>query len=219
MAPRAEKPSFDPTEVVIVSVSFHPTAGQIALIEPDRASPLTGTVDAGNSDGLTLMELSSPDLADGSEVVVSIFAPEALYRIRAAAHWSACGRLAIQPIHDIERIERRSWPRHALHIDVILAALDGPDDELTGVSGHTIDIGVAGMRVKTIGRLPAGADVTVMLTLPDGGRLVARTTVVSAVSVVSAPTGDGGCEYRLAFDPLDNIDAARLMALVGRQTA
>jgi PilZ domain len=213
--------------VVSVSLSFHPTAGQVALIEPDdfkcaghdRVIPFTGTVDGGSSGVLTLMELSSRDLADGSEVVVSIFTPEALYRIRAAAHWGARGRLAIRPIHDIQRIERRSWPRHQLRIDVILAALDGPDDELTGVSGHTIDIGVAGMRVETIGRLPAGADVTVVLTLPDGGRLVARTTVVSAVSSVSARGGEGGCEYRLAFDPLDNVDAARLMALVGRRTA
>jgi PilZ domain len=213
LAPRAEEQSFGPTEVVSVPVSFHPTAGQIALIEPDHASPLTGTVVDGITDVLTLMQLSSPDLADGSEVIVSIFTPEALYRIRAAAHLGARGRVAIQPIHDIERIERRSWPRHALHIDVILAALDGPDDELTGVAGHTIDIGVAGMRVETIGRLPEGADVTVMLTFPDGGGLVARATVVSARA------GGGSCEYRLAFDPLDNVDAARLLALVGGQTA
>jgi hypothetical protein len=66
--------------------------------------------------------------------------------------------------------------------------------------------------VETIRRLPPGADLTVMLTLPDGGRLVART------AVVSADVSDDGCEYRLAFDSLDDIDAARLMALVGTQT-
>jgi PilZ domain len=198
-------------------MSFHPSAGQIALIEPeefgcagpDRAIPLTGIVDVGTSEVLTLIGVSSPDLADGSEVIVSIFAPEALYRIRAAAHWGPSGRLAIDPIHDLERIERRSWPRHALRINVTLAALDGPDVDLVGVAGRTLDLGVAGLRVETIGCLPAGADVTVMLTLPDGGRLVARTTVVSA------EVSDSGCEYRLAFDCLNDVDTGRLMALVG----
>jgi hypothetical protein len=52
-----------------------------------------------------------------------------------------------------------------------------------------------------------------MLTLPDGGRLVARATVVSA------HVSDDSCEYRLAFDGLDDIDAARLMALVGTDIA
>jgi hypothetical protein len=174
---------------------------------------MTGTVDVGNNPVLTIMELSSVDLADGSEVVVSFFAPEALYRIHAAARWGPSGRLAIDPIHGVERIERRSWPRHALHIDVTLATLDGPDDDMIGVAGRTLDIGMAGLRVQTIRRLPAGADVTAILTLPDGGRLVARTTVVSA------HTGEGGFEYRLAFDPLDNVDATRVVALVGAGTA
>jgi hypothetical protein len=170
-------------------------------------------VDAGSTDVLTLMELSSIDLRDGTEVVVSIFAPDALYRIRAAAHWCPLGRLAIDPVHDVERIERRSWPRHALNFNVTLAALDGPGDDVTGVAGRTLDLGVAGLRVETSRRLPPGADLTVMLTLPDGDRLVARTTVVSA------HVGDDGCEYRLAFDALEDIDIARLMALVGTQTA
>jgi hypothetical protein len=203
-----------------VSICFHPTAGQVALIELDelghpsghRVSPLTAMVDDGSTDVLTLMGLSSPDLTDGTEVVVSIFAPEALYRIRAAAHWGPFGKLAIDPIHDVERIKRRSWPRHALKVNVTLAALDGPGDDLGGVAGQTLDVGVAGLRVETTRRLPPGADLTVMLTLPDGGRLVARTTVVSA------HVGDGSCEYRLAFDSLDDVDTARLMAVVGTQT-
>ena len=37
--------------------------------------------------------------------------------------------------------------------------------------------------------------------------------------MVSAQVSEGGCEYRLAFDSLDDIDTARLMALVGTQTA
>jgi hypothetical protein len=204
--------------VVCVSISFLPTAGQVALVELDEfdhsgVSPVTGTVDAASTEVLTLMGLSSRDMSDGTEVVVSIFAPEALYRIRAAVHWGPGARLVIDPIHDVERIGRRSWPRHELNFNVTLVALDGPGDDFPGVAGRTLDLGVAGCRVETIRRLPPGADLTVMLTLPDGGRLVARTTVVSA------HFGDGGCEYGLAFDPLDEIDATRLLALVGSKIA
>jgi hypothetical protein len=208
-------------EVITVSISFHPSDGQVALIElddlgqhgTDRTGPLTGMVDGGSTEILTLLGVSSSDLVDGTEVVVSIFAPEALYRIRATAHWGPFGKLAIEPIYDVQRIERRNWPRHALHINVTLVALDGPGDDVTGVAGRTLDLGVAGLRVETIRRLPPGADLTVMLTLPDGGRLVARTTMVAA------QVSDDSCEYRLAFDALDDIDAARLMALVGTEIA
>ena len=51
-----------------------------------------------------------------------------------------------------------------------------------------------------------------MLTLPDGIRLVARTTVVYAY------VKDDIFEYRLAFDQLDEIDVTRLTALVGAGT-
>jgi hypothetical protein len=166
-------------------------------------------VDTESTHVLTLFGLSSPDPAEGTEVVVSVFAPEALYRIHAASHSVPSGRLAVGPIHDVERIKRGSWPRHPLHLDVTLAALDGPGD-LTGVAGRTLDVGMAGLRVETMRRLPPGTDVTVMLSLPDGGSLVARTPVVSV------HIGDGGCEYRLAFDRLDCTDATHLMALVGR---
>jgi hypothetical protein len=37
--------------------------------------------------------------------------------------------------------------------------------------------------------------------------------------VVAAHVSDDSCEYRLAFDALDDLDAARLMALVGTETA
>jgi hypothetical protein len=161
---------------------------------------------------LTIMGLSSHDLADDSEVVVSIFAPEALYRIEALAHWGDSGRLFIEPINGVERIQRRRWPRHAVHVNVTIASLDQADDNIGGVAGRTIDLGMGGLRVETIRRLSPGADLTVMFTLPDGASVVARTTVISA------DVSDSGCEYGLAFSELEDADATHLMALVGART-
>jgi hypothetical protein len=207
--------------VVLVKLSFNPTPGQVALVErqdrghplPAPAHPLTGVVGTGSDELLTLIGLSSPDLADGTEVVVSIFAPEALYRIRATAYWGLSGRLAIDPIHHVERVQRRRWPRHMINLDATLVPLDGPDYGVTGIHGHTLDLGMGGLRVETSRRLPRGADMTVILTLPDGARLLARTTVVAA------DIREGVFEYRLAFDQLDDDDAAHLTALVGSDPA
>jgi hypothetical protein len=202
-----------------VTILFHPTASQVALIEPemqghvdhDAASRLMGVV--ANSEGpLIIVGVSPSQLADGSEVMVSIFTQEGLYRLRATSHWDGDSRLRIDPIHETERVQRRDWPRHPLHLDVVLASLDGDSGDVTGVAGQTLDLSVGGLRVATDRRLPPGADLTVMLTLPDGIRLVARTTVVYAY------VKDDIFEYRLAFHQLDDVDVTRLTALVGAGT-
>jgi hypothetical protein len=72
---------------------------------------------------------------------------------------------------------------------------------------------MGGLRVATSQRLPPGEDVTVILPMPDGGPLVARTTVV-AVDV----RGDT-VEYRLAFDQLDELDTTNLSALLDPKAA
>jgi hypothetical protein len=144
-------------------------------------------------------------------VIVSIFATDALYRLSATARWAGSGRLTIQPIHDVERIQRRRWPRHPLHLDVTLLPLDGPDPRASSVTGHTIDLSVGGLRVATRGLLPHGADPTVVLTMPSGDPLVARTTIVYA------ETHEGGGEYRLVFNELEDADLNRLTALVGAE--
>jgi hypothetical protein len=200
--------------------SFHPTAGQVALIEPqegghvdhDAANRLIGVV-AGNEGVLTIVGVADSPLVDPAEVMVSIFTAEGLYRIRATSNRSGAGRLTIDPIHEVEQIQRRRWPRHPLHLDVTLASLDDDGPDVTGIRGETLDLCVGGLRVATERRLPPGADLTVMLTLPDGVRLVTRTTVVNAY------VRDDIFEYRLAFGQLDEADATRLTALVGADTA
>jgi PilZ domain len=212
-----------------MTVLFHPISGQVALIEPQdipvtvsarggtgsgdgsRGGSMTGVVAVAGDDTLEIIGVSwseLTDLADGAEVIVSIFAPEALFRLHAAARWGLSGRLSIHPIHDVERIQRRRWPRHPLRFEVMLTPHDGADIDLASVAGRTLDLGIGGLRVETIDRLPPGADATVNLTLPDGLPLVARTTVVCADFT------DDGCEYRLVFDHLEQFDARRLTALV-----
>jgi hypothetical protein len=204
---------------IAVSVSFHPTPGEVALIErEDRpgakgSEPIAGVVDSGDNDVLTISSADLSDLPEGAAVLVSIFARDALYRIRATAHRLSSGRLGLDPVHDIERIQRRRWPRHPIELDVTLASLDGPDPAVRGVAGRTLDIGMGGLRVATNHRLPPGEDLTVILTLPDGAPLVARTTVV-AVDV-----RDGVFEYRLAFDQLDELDTTNLIALLDPKNA
>ena len=87
--------------------------------------------------------------------------------------------------------------------------LDGPDPMASSVTGHTIDLSVGGLRVETVGHLPLGADPTVVLSMPSGDPLVARTTIVYAET-----THDRG-EYRLVFNDLEDADLNRLTALVG----
>jgi hypothetical protein len=204
-----------------VTVFFQATPGQIALIETvvtpastasTEALQLTGVVDIGTDGVLSIMGVWSPTLADGAEVIVSIFAPDALYRLRATSHRGRSGRLDISPIHDMERVQRRRWPRQQMQLDVMLAPLGGRDPEVS-IAGRTLDLGLGGLRVETKQRLPPSADVAVRLTLPDGASLVTRTTVVYA------DVTDSTCEYGLAFDELDDADAARLNALVDLQGA
>ena len=198
---------------------FQPTPGQAALVESEPpsgaglegAAPVTGIVDRRTDGVLRVSGVASADLVDGSAVLISIFAPDALWRVRGTARWESPGTLVIFPVHDEERIQRRRWPRHEVHLDVTLACLDG--DEATGVTGRTIDLGMGGLRVETRRRLPPGADVTVFLALPDASSLVERAAVVS--SHVTA----GRYLYGLAFDRLAEVDAGRLRSLLDAQTA
>jgi PilZ domain len=200
-----------------VNLSFHPTVGQVALIEPDdpasagngSSGAATGVVASGRDGALNLIGVAWPHSTDSSRVVVSIFAPDALYRLRATAHWGDSGQLAIEPIHDVERIQRRRWPRHPLRLGVRVAPDDADGGDVQEVDGWTLDVSMGGLRVRTNGHLLSGADQTVVLTLPDGMPLSARATIVAE------HIGDSGDEYRLAFDALDESGAGQLTALVG----
>ncbi|MDP9073783.1 MAG: PilZ domain-containing protein [Actinomycetota bacterium] len=197
--------------------AFPPPAGQTVLIEPQdighhaALGPVSGVVEASDDDGLAIAGVTPSQLPEGTEVVANIFAPEALYRIRAGAHWLTPERLTLDPIHDMERIQRRRWSRHEVHLDVTLSP-QGGGEAAPGVKGRTLDIGMGGVRVETGSLLPAGADVRVILMLPDGAPLVARASVVGVED-----RGDI-FEYRLAFDGLDELDTTNLAALLDPQS-
>jgi hypothetical protein len=204
-------------QVISVSVSFHPSAGQVALIAPasndqlEHDRRLIGIV-SGTVGTLTVVGLSVSDLADGSDIVVSIFTGEGLYKIRALARWDDPGELTIDPIREVELIQRRRWPRRPIHLDVAVARSHLERGDHSVVAGQTLDVSMGGIRVATDRRLPPGTDLEVTISLPDGRRMVARSTVVYAF------VKDDAFEYRLAFDQLSDAGATSLDALVGIAT-
>ena len=149
--------------------------------------------------------------SEGSEVVASVFTPDALYRAHATAHLDDPGRLSLEALRQIERVQRRSWPRRPMTLAVSLVPLDEAD--VIGVPGHTVDLGVGGARVHTVRPLPTGCDPSLALTLPNG------TPLLVPARVVYADVGEGGCDYRLAFCDLDESDATHLAELVGTPAA
>src|ERR1700704_2389945 len=102
-----------------MALSFHPTPGQVALVEPALAQTgqhtgVTGVVAVDDDDKFHVIGVTWPEMHEDTEVVVSIFAPEALYRLTGTARWAGSQRLTVDPIHDVERIQRRRWPRHSI---------------------------------------------------------------------------------------------------------
>src|SRR5438132_12297499 len=104
------------------TTQWRPAAGQIALIEPVDASPgrdcLTGVVVPGERILVDLGASPRPD-TDVADVVVSFFAPDALYRLSAKATQEADGLLSLD-VGSIERVQRRSAPRAMVALPVRL---------------------------------------------------------------------------------------------------
>ena len=195
--------------------TYRPRLGQVVLLEsvltdPDEVAR-SGVV-AGVVDGHAVLELtcSSPPPPDGSRMITAHFAPEALYRMTATVRSLEPGFVILEDCDHLETIQRRRWPRCAATMPVVLVPAD--DDELVGVRGETIDIGIGGTFVHTWGRLPAGVDPLVSLTMPEGDTLLLRATVISV------DTHDVSCDYRLAFRDLDETEVARLADLTRRST-
>lgn len=209
-----------------MEAGFRPTPGQVVLLEYDTgggAGPaadrhtVTGLIlrTEGGQVTISLTPTVSPPL-DGTDVLASVFAPDALFRAHGTAHLPCPGRLRLYAIRDVERIQRRSWPRRSLALDVRLVPLDDVDLDdvaMVAVAGRTVDLGIGGARVRTMDRLPVGVDPSLALTLPDG------TDMLLAARIVYADVCDTGCDYRLAFCDLDESDAARLAELVGSPAA
>jgi hypothetical protein len=186
-------------------MQFGARVGQVVLVElGDEA--LTGVVTDVASD-VVVLDLTTAALPpDDTDVLASVFAPEALYRARATAHLVDGSSIRLDRIHDVETVQRRRWPRRPLSVPISLLAVDGPSP--AAAVGETIDLGVGGTHVRTSSALPAGVDPLATLTLPDGDVIILPTRVVFAHAEAD------GFEYRLAFQDIDPDDAARLSKLL-----
>src|SRR2546422_6997358 len=94
---------------------WRPAAGQLALIEPENATPghdcLTGVVMPGDR---LLVDLgASPRLErDPAEVLASFFCPDALYRVTASASpVEGHDGIVALAVREVERVQRRAAPR------------------------------------------------------------------------------------------------------------
>jgi hypothetical protein len=180
--------------------------GQTALIESGPVEA-TGKVTSADGGSLTIQcDQAVPAEAAGGEALVSVFAAEALYRIKGPVT-VAGSELRTSTAAGVERVQRRKWPRRRLDLAAVLCPVaDGRRVE--GVPGRTVDIGLGGVCVETLRPVEGEGDPMVILSLPDGTSLVAGTTTVAAEDL-----GDGW-RYRLAFSELDAHDAARLNEVI-----
>lgn len=196
-------------------MTYRPLPGQVALLERPGAGAddITGLVGTADDDHFEIdLGLGNAVSEEPEEVVVSVCAPEALYRLSAkASPGRGQGIVVLTDVHELERIQRRTAVRVPIRLGVSLACLDDASAGLQAVSGYTIDIGVGGVQVQTLRPLP-DCDPTVMLTLPDGTRVAALSLVLQTTLY-----GDG-YRSRLAFEDLPAEDMTALSALVQAHT-
>ena len=190
------------------TAQWRPAAGQIALIEPVEASPgrdcLTGVVVPGDRILIDLGASPRPESV-AAEVVASFFAPDALYRLFAKANQQEDGLLSLD-VSALERVQRRANPRVQVQLPVRLGV--GDQEEVSVLSGETVDLSTGGCRVMTDRPWPTEADPVVTIDLPDG------EAVRTQARVVTVDLNGDGWEYRLAFPGIEDSNAERLSRLV-----
>ncbi len=184
--------------------------GSTALVEVDQVEA-PGTVVEADGACVAIVCDQAPWPGGWRQVSVSIFADDALYRLSGPARADR-ERVTCDPGIEVERIQRRRWPRRRLELRVTLCPVKGTS-RLEGVPGRTVDVSVGGLCAETIRPVEGDGDPMVILDLPDGGRIVAAAATVAADDL-----GDVW-RYRLAFRDLDSDDAERLAALTGAGSA
>jgi hypothetical protein len=174
---------------------------------------MTGLVTNGQEEQIAIDLGAQAPAVPTEPVVVSVYAPDALYRLRGNARPARPeGVIVLEPVLDVERIQRRSAARVPIQVGVTLSFLDGPSPMIESIVGRTLDIGLGGLRVLTLRPVPK-RDPTVMFTLPTGRSLVGATLVLSEDRT------DEGYEVRLSFQDLDPDDVVALRELVEAYTA
>ncbi|MBV8560556.1 MAG: PilZ domain-containing protein [Acidimicrobiia bacterium] len=186
----------------------------MALVEyPGAQEPMTGLVTNGQEQIAIDLGAQVPPPTFEEPIVVSVFAPDALYRLRGTARPARPdGVIVLEPVFDVERIQRRSAARVPIQVGVTLSFLDDPSPMIESIVGRTLDIGLGGLRVLTLRPVPQ-REPTVMFTLPTG------RSIVGAALVLSEDSTDEGYEVRLSFQDLDSDDVVALRELVEAYTA
>jgi len=190
---------------------FRTRLGQVVLIERlDVADvePMTGVVLESRTTGIVALDLMAEptETLDGASVLVSVFAPEAMYRARATLRVGEGHRAELDAVEPEEAVQRRRWPRRQVTLPVSVIAVD--DAAPAGVTGETLDISVGGVRILTHAPLPAGSDPLVAITLPAGDVLMMLGRVVHSSQSQDTFT------YGVVFPDIEGDDAARLSELV-----
>ena len=195
-------------------MDFRPGPGQVALVEfPGKQEPMTGLVTNGHQEHIAIDLGAQAPPAPEEPIVVSVYAPDALYRLRGTARSTRPeGVIVLEPVHDVERIQRRSAARVPIQVGVVLSFLDDPTPMIESIVGRTLDIGLGGLRVLTLRPVPK-RDPTVMFTLPTG------RSIVGATLVLSEDATSEGYEVRLSFQDLEGDDVVALRELVEAYTA
>lgn len=173
----------------------------------------TGMVAAADSDTVTVSFDGAAGWKDGDDhepglgaVSVSVFAPDALYRIQGPASVKGF-ELTVGPGMTVERIQRRKWPRRRMDLPVTVCPVED-GRHLAGIPGRTVDLGLGGMCVETLRPVEGEGNPMVIVNLPDG------TTIVCLTSTVAVEDLGDGWRYRLVFAELDQHDRARLAVVV-----
>jgi hypothetical protein len=166
----------------------------------------TGTVTAVDGGSVTVScDQECWPAGEARQVVINIFAPDALYRMSGKA--TADGRDIIGEAHmAFERIQRRRWPRRRMDLPVTLCPVS-EGARIGGIPGRTVDVSLGGACVETLRPVEGAGDPMIILSLPDGTSIVVNTTTVSVEDL-----GDGW-RYRVAFRDLDSNDTGRLAEL------
>ena len=181
--------------------------GLTALVETGGAEA-TGSVTAVDDVYVTITcDEESWAGTDIHSVQVSVFAGEAVYRLTGDAAIKELD-VVLGPDPQIERIQRRKWPRRRLDLPVTVCPVED-GRRVGGVPGRTVDVGVGGVCIETLRPVDGEGDPMLIMSLPDG------TTIVSLTSTVGVEDLGDGWRYRLAFRDLDGHDAGRIAELVG----
>lgn len=180
--------------------------GFTALLESGMVEA-TGTVTSADDDSLTVT--CDQDNWNGvalATVAVSVFAPDALYRLAGPARVRGLD-VTVGPDLAVERIQRRKWPRRRMDLAATVCPVED-GRHLAGVPGRTVDISIGGVCVETLRPLEGEGNPMVIINLADGTSLVTLTNTVAVEDL-----GDGW-RYRLAFIDLDHHERGRLGALI-----